>query len=216
MSAPEPVRWSVVVPVKRLDQAKSRLSARAGAHREDLALALAHDTVEATLACPLVCRVVVVTDDPRVAGAVGRPRVLVVPDLPDRGLNPALEHGAGRATQDAPGHGVVALAADLPALRAAELSVALGEAAAHPTAFVADAEGTGTTLLTARPGVSLRPRFGRDSRARHLAAGAVELAVAGVTSVRRDVDTEEDLDEALRMGAGPRTVGVARRLGALP
>ena len=48
-------------------------------------------------------------------------------------------------------------------------------AAAHERAFVADADGTGTTLLAALPGVALDPRFGSGSAAAHELAGHVRL-----------------------------------------
>ncbi|MDQ3664624.1 MAG: 2-phospho-L-lactate guanylyltransferase, partial [Actinomycetota bacterium] len=57
--------WCVLVPVKRLDLAKTRLGAVAGRRRADLALAVAADTASAALACPVVRRVVAVTDDVR-------------------------------------------------------------------------------------------------------------------------------------------------------
>src|SRR5436305_745035 len=68
-----------------------------------------------------------------------------VPDAPDRGLNPALDHGALSTGAVA----VAALSSDLPALRPQELAAALAAAAAADRCFVADAAGTGTTLLTA-------------------------------------------------------------------
>ncbi len=58
-----PLCWSIVIPVKVLAQAKSRLAALAGPRRAELALAMAADTVEAALACAAVAAVVVVTDD---------------------------------------------------------------------------------------------------------------------------------------------------------
>ena len=59
--------WTVLLPVKVLAQAKSRLAVLAGERRHELALALASDTVSAVVACPEVARVIVVTSDP-VAG----------------------------------------------------------------------------------------------------------------------------------------------------
>ena len=61
-----------MVPVKRLSAAKSRLrGGLPGVPHEELALALAADTLRAVLACPAVAEALVVTDDARVA-AVGR------------------------------------------------------------------------------------------------------------------------------------------------
>src|ERR1700733_7323372 len=59
--------WTVLLPVKVLAQAKSRLAVLAGERRHELALARASDTVSAVIACPEVARVIVVTSDP-VAG----------------------------------------------------------------------------------------------------------------------------------------------------
>ncbi|MFB6398122.1 NTP transferase domain-containing protein, partial [Polymorphospora sp. 2-325] len=120
--------WVVVVPVKRLATAKSRLRGAladpgAEAHA-GLALAIALDTVAAVLACPPVDRVLVVTDDPIAGPALAALGASVVPDVPDAGLNAAVAHGASLATD----RWVAALAADLPALRPADLAGALREA----------------------------------------------------------------------------------------
>jgi 2-phospho-L-lactate/phosphoenolpyruvate guanylyltransferase len=204
--------WTLVVPVKPLTRAKSRLSGPAGPHRERLALAIATDTVSAALRCSRVRGVLVVTDDPVAAPELAALGAHVVPDEPDSGLNPALVYGAAQALLLAPEGGVGALSADLPALRPAELDRALQAADAAPNAFVPDAAGLGTTLYTARPGAGFSPAFGAGSRDRHRGLGAVELALDGVPSLRRDVDTIEDLRAALALGVGPRTASVASLL----
>ncbi|MCW2613652.1 MAG: hypothetical protein JWN08_646, partial [Frankiales bacterium] len=86
------VAWGVVVPVKRLAVAKSRLASYGGPVREQLALAFAQDVVAACLACPLVARVLVVTDDPLAAAELAALGARTAPDDPDAGLNPALAH----------------------------------------------------------------------------------------------------------------------------
>ncbi|WP_344589665.1 2-phospho-L-lactate guanylyltransferase [Actinomadura vinacea] len=208
-------RWSLVVPVKVLARAKTRMSEAAGRHREALALAVATDTVAAALRCDRVSRVIVVTDDPVPAAELAALGALVVPDEPDAGLNPALVHGASRSRESAPETGVGAISADLPALRPGELGRVLDAASRSPEAFVPDAAGVGTTLYTARPGVPFSPAFGGDSRAAHRARGARELLLDGIDSVRRDVDTLDDLRAALTLGTGPRTAAVAELLPAL-
>lgn len=201
--------WSLVVPVKVLARAKSRIAALTGVHREWFALAIATDTVAAALTCPSVARVVVVTDDARARQTLGGLGAQVIADAPDAGLNPALRHGASLADRLSPGGPVAALSADLPALRPAELDAALTAAAGRPTAFTADAEGTGTTLYTARTAADFTPAFGPDSCARHAAAGAYPLAVPSIDGLRRDVDTPDHLHAALALGVGPRTAEVA-------
>jgi 2-phospho-L-lactate guanylyltransferase len=149
-----------------------------------------------------------VTDDPDAARLVRGLGARAVADEPDAGLNAALEHGASAARQPA----VAALSSDLPALRPAELTAALEAASAVPRAFVADAHGTGTTLLTA-VGVPLCPSFGPGSAEAHRAGGATALA-GRWPGLERDVDTEIDLRAALTLGAGPRTTAFAVSLRA--
>ncbi|MCC3651494.1 MULTISPECIES: 2-phospho-L-lactate guanylyltransferase [Streptomyces] len=204
--------WSLVIPLKPLAVAKSRLADAAGEElRPGLALAFAQDTVAAAAAAPGVRDVVVVTDD-RLAGAeLARLGARVLPDPPGAGLNPALAHGARAVRARRPDAPVAVLNADLPALRPAELARVLSAAAAFPRSFLADAVGTGTTFLSASPGVELAPAFGGPSRNRHRRSGAVEITVTGVDSVRRDVDTGEDLRAALRLGVGIRTAALTGR-----
>ncbi len=196
--------WSVVVPVKPLAVAKSRLrGALPGVPHERLVLAVVRDTVAAVAAAPRVGEVIVVTDEPAVARAAAELGARTVPDRPGAGLNPAVAHGAA-AARGAP---VAALAGDLPALRPVELSAALdgaGGAGYATRAFVADAAGTGTTLLAAPAGVPLDPRFGPGSAAAHRASGATALT-GDWPGLRRDVDTGADLAVAAALGLGPAT-----------
>jgi 2-phospho-L-lactate guanylyltransferase len=207
-----PLTWSLVIPVKVLARAKSRLTGLTGPARSALALAMAADTVSAAAACPVVGAVVVVTDDGEAASVLGGLHAVIVPDEPAAGLNPALVHGAAAAAARWPGSGVAALAADLPALRPDELDRGLRAAAQWPEAFVADAAGTGTTLYTARPGIAFRPRFGAGSAGRYRDSGALEVMLADVPSLRSDVDTPDDLRQAASLGLGPRTAVLAAQL----
>jgi 2-phospho-L-lactate guanylyltransferase len=198
--------WSLVVPLKPLVLAKSRLAGAAdGILRPHLALAFAQDTVAAALACGVVRDVAVVTDDPAAAAELAALGARIAPDSPGAGLNAALAHGAEVVRALRPDAAVAALNADLPALRPEELAQVLVRASVFPRAFLADAAGIGTTFLSAAPGTELRPAFGGRSRRRHLASGAAEILLDGVDSVRQDVDTGDDLAAALALGVGPRT-----------
>ncbi|NKY98563.1 2-phospho-L-lactate guanylyltransferase [Nocardiopsis alborubida] len=212
--APRPgARWSLVVPVKHLGRAKSRLALAAGGRREDLALAIACDTVAAARTCPVVAAVFAVTEDARAGAELARLGAVVVGGEPGTGLNPALEHGAAVARRRLPALGVCALSADLPALRPEELERVLTAAAGHGRSFLPDAPGVGTTLFAASPGHPFTPAFEGPSRARHLSGGARELVVPDAASVRRDVDTFEDLRAAVALGVGPRTRGLWELVG---
>jgi 2-phospho-L-lactate guanylyltransferase len=189
------MRWTVVLPVKTLPAAKTRLlsaSASPAAHSR-LVEAVRADTLSAARAADGVARVLIVTD------RAGLPDALV---QVRPGLNPALAEAAEHAAREWPTDGVVALVGDLPALRPDELATALAAAAAHPRSFVPDAEGTGTTLLAARAGIALEPAFGPGSAARH---GSAAVALDAGPGLRRDVDTAADLRAAAAVGLGPAT-----------
>ena len=215
--AADATAWCLVVPVKRLGLAKTRLAGPdvPPALRERLALAFAADAVSAALSASRIAHAVVVTDDPRAAEVLGTLGATIVPDKPDAGLNAAFLFGATAARSEfGTEMGIAASTADLPALRAAELDIALAHisSAAHISGtarhFIADAHDIGTTMLFAPPGTELNPRFGGPSRAAHTASGALELPAAGISSLRRDVDTAADLADALRLGVGPHTTEI--------
>lgn len=249
--------WTIVVPVKSLSGAKTRLAPELSAgERAALARAFALDTIDAARAARLVSRAVVVSDEPVIEAALRETAgVEVVPELGPRGLAAAIAHGIAvaralsaptpaaappsRAGTDGTGAAegtvsareeggvdgggvavaVAVLLGDLPAMRAGDLDAALEAAARHPLAFVPDAEGTGTTLATARAGVAFAPHFGADSAARHAAAGFTDLAAADPGAIapglRRDVDTAAELREAVALGVGPHTTEVVRTLAGL-
>ncbi|MQA09225.1 MAG: 2-phospho-L-lactate guanylyltransferase [Pseudonocardiaceae bacterium] len=195
----------LVVPVKSLRLAKSRLRGAAGrsdaAHAE-LVLAMVTDTVLAAGATPGVRDVLVVSGDARVNSALRAKGITVSGEGPVPELNAAYRHGEavlGRSSDRV----IAALQADLPALRPAELGAALAEAAGG-RAFCPDRQGTGTTLLVAAAGHALDPRFGPGSARAHLESGA-RLLDLDTPSLRCDVDTAEDLSYAAGLGLGPHT-----------
>lgn len=204
---PPPTRWRLVVPVKGGPAAKSRLRVPDGVDRLDLATALALDTVAAAAAAVGPDAVTVVTSDARVVAGLRAIGVERVAD-PGAGLNPAVAAGLDAVR---PGEGAAVLLGDVPALRPEELVAALAAAARHPVALVPDAEGTGSVLLTGRPGVRLVPRFGSGSAAAHESDGAVRLE-PDLPGLRRDVDDEESLRAALRMGVGRHTAALLAHL----
>lgn len=202
-------RVDLVIPVKTLDRAKSRLlgAADGGAGdrtaHESLVLAVVRDTAAAAAATSNVRRVLVVTSDPVVTQVLAGDGIETIPDRPDLGLNEAVTHGWAELVRQDPAARVAAMHSDLPALRPAELEAALDEAG-RARAFCADRQGTGSTLLVAAAGKPLDPRFGVGSAAAHRASGARPV-LAEVPSLRCDVDTAEDLAVAGTLGLGKHT-----------
>jgi 2-phospho-L-lactate guanylyltransferase len=214
-SPPSLPMWTVIVPVKQIMLAKTRLGGIDDATRRALAVAFARDTVAAAARSSRVGQVVVVSNDDA-AAEIAADVAELVPDVPDAGLNAALLYAVEQVRDRRPRASVAAISSDLPALRGADLTRAIRLAPATPW-FVADADGIGTTMLAAPGGERWAPAFGYGSRLAHLEAGIAPLDVGGLDRLRRDVDTQADLTAARRLGVGPATSAVlaaweARRL----
>ena len=203
------LRWTVVVPFKGGTLAKSRL----GLHRDDpspmtaemrrrLSIAFLTDTVTAALAAPSVDHVMVVSSDPAVAVAL--PNVPTIAD-PGEGLNASISVGIGSALATTPNAPLAVLTGDLPSLTTDDVEAALQLARKHALGVVADHIGRGTTMITSRPGVELRPRFGGKSHQAHTEQGHFSLPVSPQSTLRKDVDTPLDLVNALNLGVGAAT-----------
>ena len=118
---------------------------------------MALDTVAAALQVAPVFAVV--TED--LAVDVAEIGATVVADQ-NQGLNAAIELGLAAVPR---GGAAAVLLGDLPGLDPRELREALQSSVA-PLSFVADADGTGTVLVVAQPGIQHRVAFGPGSRGR--------------------------------------------------
>lgn len=205
-------QWAAVVPVKGGPLAKSRLALPEPARR-DLANAFAHDTVSALLDAIEGMPVLVVTSDPTVSSWVTPAGARLVPD-PGLGLDAAVAAGCRVADGDGATRIAVVLG-DHPALRAADVRVALEATGRHPAAVVPDADGLGTAMLTltvprGESMAGVRTAFGAGSAAAHEALGHVRLDL-DLPGLRVDVDDARSLAEATRLGLGPHSARALAR-----
>lgn len=198
-----PDGFVVLLPVKSPGTGKTRLASLSDDERGRLAAAFARDTVTACLATPGIARVIVVSDDAVFAAELAELGAETCPDA-GGGLNAVLRQASAAARLSSPEVRPVALCADLPALRPDDLAAALDFVASTAApCFVRDADGTGTTLYTARYD-DFDPRFGPGSAQAHTSAGAT--AVPGdLPGLRRDVDDVVGLMEAVTLGVGLAT-----------
>jgi 2-phospho-L-lactate/phosphoenolpyruvate guanylyltransferase len=201
-----PVRAGLIIAVKQLSAAKTRLApVYSACTREQLVLAMLLDTISAAREVATVASITVVTPDETAAAAAAELGATILADPTPPGhpdpLNNAVTAAAafvGRSTPD-----VIVLQGDLPALQTQELSEAITGAVAYPRSFVSDRHGTGTSALFAF-GVPLDPHLGTNSAALHRNSGAIELTGAW-PGLRADIDTPADLEFARQLGMGMAT-----------
>lgn len=197
MATSDPV---ILLPVKPPASGKSRLAGLAPGTRQRLARAFALDTLSTILVVAAPERVIVVTTDDEMAATACALGVQTRLDAVPGDLNGTL---AAVARECDPHQLVLAVCADLPALRAAELVSVVALAPRAGASFVRDAQGDGTTTYAA-PARLFAPRFGIASAAAHLTAGAEELGTE-LASLRADVDDGADLERAIALGVGAHT-----------
>ena len=204
----------VIVPVKALDAAKSRLAeAFAPDARAALVLAMLGDVLAAARqahAGPLL----VVTPDPRYGALASEFGAILLAD-DGTGYNAAVRLALASAEARAAGAAVV-LPADQARAQPSELRAALDALASAEVVLVPSLDG-GTGLLGLRPPDAITPAYGPGSATAHRAAAeraGRALAMLTLPSLERDVDTVEELLRA-DPPLGPRTEAfVAARLPA--
>jgi 2-phospho-L-lactate guanylyltransferase len=200
---------AVVIAVKRLDAAKTRLTPVIAADdRRALVLAMLTDTIAAARGAGLHQLVVVSPDSSVAAVALGAGATTVVDD--GEVLNDAFAIGIEHALSMWPDNRILVLQADLPAARPASLHAAVARSAQHERSYIPDHSGTGTTALFLNvdmPGGADVLRFGVNSASEHRGRGAVDLTAGADRwpDLRMDVDTVDDLLTAQHIGLGGAT-----------
>jgi 2-phospho-L-lactate guanylyltransferase len=216
------MRATAIIPVKRFEAAKQRLSGTGAApHRPALARAMLADVLLGLRESRLVDRIAVVTGEPQAIEVAAEYEAEHIDDPDDAGHVEAAAIGVA----DAIAHGdecVALLAGDCPLLEGFELDREL-DAQAPGVAVIPDRHGTGTNGLILTPPDAIEPAFGPGSRERHLERAreaGVRCRIATVPSMALDLDTGEDLRQlVLALAADPErapaTSAVLRDLGEM-
>lgn len=201
-----PVRATAIVPVKRFDAAKRRLSdALPDGPRAALAAAMLADVLRAIVRSAAVGETIVVSGEPTVATIVEEVGAILLDDPEDAGHSRAAALGVEAALL-AGAEVAAVLPGDCPLLDPGELDRAIAQAPPASVGVIPDRHRTGTNGLILRPPDAIEPSFGPGSCERHLRMAAdrgLAAAVLALPSLALDLDTAEDL-EALRSALGSR------------
>jgi len=208
LAAPRGPLTDALVPLKRLDQAKSRLDGRFGAEaRAALMGALLDRTLRAAAAAPSLDRVVLVSSEPssaEIAAAHG------IEHFDDRSL-PWNEALAAATRERVASAAVLILSADLPLVTSEDIETLVAAAPPRGVA-IARARDAGTNAVLLRPAGAILTCFGvRGSAAKHaqLAADAgLPAVIVDVPGLATDLDSPDDVRELLRLGAPEELLGL--------
>lgn len=202
------VKLEVIVPLKHLGRAKSRLCAALDEHqRPALVLAMAGDLLALLRAHPRVASVTALVGERWDEAALRQLGVRVWPERELRGgeLNGRL----ASALQRLQARRALVLHADLPRLTATDIDTLARELDRHALVICPDARRRGTNALAFRRDAAPNFAFGPRSFARHLRRArrrASPFVVYRAPGFAHDVDTPGDLRALVRAGApGRRT-----------
>jgi 2-phospho-L-lactate guanylyltransferase len=202
---------AIVLPVKSLDEAKTRLApVLEPLERAALTLAMLEDVIDATVVLPGWETWVVSPDEAVLEVAARRGVTPIVED------HPPLAAAIHQTEEEAVARGANALAVllpDTPLITAASLTRAVHTLG--PVVVAPARDETGTNLLLRRPPTSIASSFGRDSYRRHLeAAGQNEVPIAVVEhpELAFDLDAPEDILTVLNARRAGRSRQVLRDL----
>ncbi|SNS06036.1 FO synthase subunit 1 /FO synthase subunit 2 [Sphingomonas laterariae] len=186
--------WAVV-PVKRLDQAKSRLDPVLGDERAGFAFAMARQVVEALAASGRFAGVLVVTTDAAVAD-MARNLGAIVEDGGDDGLNAAMAAGIAAARLRGAAH-VALVPGDLALLDTAAIGRVLDAYRGVAPLITPCSRGDGTNMIVMPMKAALKPAFGSGSFAAHrLQAGEADIRVDAAIGL----DIDMPIDFAIAAG----------------
>lgn len=207
--------WAVV-PVKSMAQAKQRLAGVLAPHeRRALAHAMLQDVLQALTTSTGLAGTLVVTNDATAMTLARAAGADVLPDAPDAGLVPALQHAAQTLAQQGR-EGMLVVPADVPLITPQDIVRIAQRHDDHArrgpavTLVYASNDG-GTNALACSPPDALPLRYGPDSFRLHVqAARALGLTpdVLHMPRFGRDIDGPADLRALL---AEPGTTGTHTR-----
>lgn len=183
MSVCELISWTVVVPLKPVDERKSRLAPRCDSHeRKRIADEMAMHVLATIEKLPAAQAILLSTERPDWWTGEWRD---------DRGLELNAAIDAARRALSSETFAV--LHADLPRLTAADCTDLLAVAATEGLAIAPDRHGIGTNAIAIADRRPFRFAFGKNSLALHRAQGG---AVVHRPGLALDIDTPDDLEFA--------------------
>ena len=188
--------WAIV-PVKALDQAKSRLSAvLTQALRLNLSREMLAHTIQVLSEVPQVERTMVVSADPEVLALAKQMGAQVLGEWGAPSLNGALKQAVELAERSGV-TAVLVLPADLPLIQGSDVQALIDAENDPPAVVIApDRKREGTNALLLAPPGTLEFAFGPDSFGRHrrrAADSGARIEIVDLPTLGLDLDTPEDL-----------------------
>jgi len=196
-----------IVPVKRLSEAKSSLSAvLTQKQRREFVLAMLKDVLKATSGARSITGTIVVSPDDSIIKFARKNGADGVAE-PGVELNEALKIAIQSAITNG-ATSVLIMPSDIPFLTAADIENIVAMASSQRDVVISPSKDNGTNALFLKPPDVMSPRFGGESFPAHLSeahrAGVKPRIYRSIT-VATDIDDSDDLIEIKKLGRGTQT-----------
>jgi 2-phospho-L-lactate guanylyltransferase len=206
--------WAVV-PVKDTACAKQRLAGFLPAHvRQQLALAMLEDVLQAIAAVPELTGMAVVTIDPAAASIALRLGARVWSDGARDGHTGAVTAAAHRLA--AQGSAMLTIPGDVPLVSPTDIRHLLDVYRSRPGFTIVPArDERGSNAIVCSPADLVPLRFGADSFFPHLAAAracGVDPTTVHLPGIALDIDEPADLAEFMKVPSTTRARDLLERL----
>lgn len=186
--------WAII-PLKRLEEAKSSLSRALNPHqRKNLVLHMLSRVIEAVQQARGMAGVIVVSPDQR-ALELARGKGALALKEPGLKLNQALELAIDKALSLG-ATSILILPSDIPLLKPQDVENMLTMASSGPGVILAPSKDWGTNALFLKPPRAMSLRFGGRSFWTHLTEAkrrGLKVKIYRSPTVEKDVDEEQDL-----------------------
>jgi 2-phospho-L-lactate guanylyltransferase len=198
------VKYSALIPVKVLSEAKSRLAAHLTAEqRANLVLDMLHHVVSTLKESHAFSHITVVSADTRAQVQAQTWGARVLPEE-QTGHNPALSAAAHTTMRLHPDlDALLTISADLPFLSIADIHELIELSQQHPLVLAPSQEGTGTNAVLARPPLVVPYVFGINSLAHYQTVAEhqhLDYALCSRLGLALDIDTIKDLEQLMKAG----------------
>jgi 2-phospho-L-lactate/phosphoenolpyruvate guanylyltransferase len=186
-----------IVPVKRFENAKTRLSLMLSPEdRIFLSSVMLQETLRALASCRHLERIIVVSSDERAKELTASAGATYLHEEKDNGVNAAVEL-ADRYSMSHHADTTIVIPQDLPLLDAQEISMACDLAGGEDRCIVIcpSQRYDGTNMLLRKPPEIIRTSFDRNSYENHIAAAkdsGVEVRLFLSKKLMLDIDTPDD------------------------
>jgi 2-phospho-L-lactate guanylyltransferase len=202
------VNTYALIPVKKLENAKTRISNISPETRKRLTKAMLSDVVQSTLEAKSISETFVMSSDQEIIKLADKLGAKTILEKDERGLNFAVSEGTDTLEKRG-AEGVVVILGDLPLLTSRLLDLLVKKAISRPWVVIAPSKDNGTNLLLRTP-----PRiiphvyYGQNSSLIHIRIAQyyhISYTVFRSPRLMLDIDTLQDFALIRKYESGKET-----------